>query len=68
MVDKFHKFQRDMTAAVENITGTFTCSNNRHQATGQKFKVNGRALCQRCKELRKQHNAIALRAKKRRLA
>jgi hypothetical protein len=68
MTDKYHQFQKDMTAAVENITGTFTCSNNRHKATGQKFTVNGRTLCKRCKELRDHHNAIAMRARKQRLA
>jgi hypothetical protein len=65
VADACRQFQKDVSAAAERITGTFTCSNNRHVAHGAKFIVNGRMLCQRCKELRDQHHAAAMKARKR---
>lgn len=63
MADACRQFQKDVSAAAERITGTFTCSNNRHVAQGEKFLVKGRVLCKQCKELRDWHHAAAMKAR-----
>lgn len=65
MAETWDRFQKGVTAAAERITGTFTCSNNRHTAHGEKYTVNGRVLCKRCKNLRDHHHAAAMKARNR---
>lgn len=57
--------QQDMGPAEGNVAGQFTCSNNGHRARGEKFFVNGRALCKRCKELRDRNHAAAMKKRRR---
>lgn len=59
------QFQKDMSAAEDRMTGRFTCSNDSHRAHGEKFIVNGRVLCRRCKDLRDKNHVAAMKTRKR---
>jgi hypothetical protein len=62
-MDKFHDDHKRMTAAVDRVTQSFTCSNGNHRARGEFVIVNRRKLCATCASARRNGHAEAMKIK-----